>query len=188
MKKTICIILAVCLCIVMSFILASNSLVSLEEEVNSKQSNIELNLQRRSDLIPNLVATVKGYTDYEEEVYTNLANARAALNTSVQSGDLEQMQAADDELSNAISRLLVIVEAYPDLKASEQFIGLQDELAGTENRIAFARKEYNEAVTKYNKKIRQIPTSIIASMAGFERRDLFEVATESKENPVIDFN
>ena len=116
-----------------------NSLVSLKEDVEMQQSQIETTLQRRNDLIPNLVATVKGYANHEEAVFTEIADARSKLAGSIESGDMESISEANTALDSALSKLLAISENYPDLKASEQFIALQDELAGTENRIAVAR-------------------------------------------------
>ena len=121
-----------------------NSLVSLKEDVEMQQSQIETTLQRRNDLIPNLVATVKGYANHEEAVFTEIADARSKLAGSIESGDMESISEANTALDSALSKLLAISENYPDLKASEQFIALQDELAGTENRIAVARQYYND--------------------------------------------
>lgn len=123
-----------------------NSLVSLKEDVEMQQSQIETTLQRRNDLIPNLVATVKGYANHEEAVFTEIADARSKLAGSIESGDMESISEANTALDSALSKLLAISENYPDLKASEQFIALQDELAGTENRIAVARQYYNEKI------------------------------------------
>jgi len=139
-----------------------NSLVSLKEEVEMQQSQIETTLQRRSDLIPNLVATVKGYANHEEKVFTEIAEARSKLAGSIKSGDMKSISEANDTLDFALSRLLAISENYPDLKASEQFIALQDELAGTENRISVARQHYNEKVNTYNTEVQKFPTSIVA--------------------------
>lgn len=164
-----------------------NSLVSLDEEVNLSQSNIETMLQRRADLIPNLVNTVKAYSKHEEKVFGDIANARAALNSSIESGDVEEMQKANTELSKQLSRLLVVVENYPDLKAGEQYTALMDQLEGSENRISIAREEYNSKVTTYNKKIRSFPTSILAGMFGFEKRKPFEADKEATNVPVVNF-
>lgn len=146
---------------------ARNSLVSLKEEVEMQQSQIETTLQRRSDLIPNLLATVKGYANHEEKVFTEIAEARSKLAGSIKSGDMKSISEANDTLDSALSRLLAISENYPDLKASEQFIALQDELAGTENRISVARQHYNEKVNTYNTEVQKFPTSIVAGMSGY---------------------
>ena len=165
-----------------------NSLVSLKEEVEMQQSQIETTLQRRSDLIPNLVATVKGYANHEEKVFTEIAEARSKLAGSIKSGDMESISEANDTLDSALSRLLAISENYPDLKASEQFIALQDELAGTENRISVARQYYNEKVNTYNTEVQKFPTSIVAGMSGYYPLQYFEADEAAKEVPKVDFN
>ena len=165
-----------------------NSLVSLKEEVEMQQSQIETTLQRRSDLIPNLVATVKGYANHEEKVFTEIAEARSKLAGSIKSGDMKSISEANDTLASALSRLLAISENYPDLKASEQFIALQDELAGTENRISVARQHYNEKVNTYNTEVQKFPTSIVAGMSGYYPLQYFEADEAAKEVPKVDFN
>jgi len=170
------------------FISTRNNLVTLEEEVNLQLSNVGTTLQRRSDLIPNLVETVKGYAKHEEQVFTEIADARSKLAGSISSGDIEAMNEANNALDSALSRLLVITENYPTLVASQQFISLQDELAGTENRITVARQYYNEAVNTYNKSIKKFPASIIAGMSGFEAADYFEVDEGAKDAPKVSFD
>lgn len=181
-------IVVVALVAIFWFIGTKNSLVSLKENVEMQQSQVETTLQRRSDLIPNLVATVKGYTNHEEKVFTEIADARSKLAGSIESGDIESINEANSALDSALSRLLAISENYPDLKASEQFIALQDELAGTENRIAVARQHYNEKVNIYNTKIQKFPTSIIASMSGYYPMQYFEADESSKEVPEVNFD
>ena len=161
-----------------------NGLVDGEQAVQTQASNIETQLQRRSDLIPNLVNTVKGYAAHEEEIFTALAEARAKLSGAT---SLEEMDEANGELTSALNRLMVIVENYPDLKADQNFIGLQDELAGTENRIAQARRDYNDAVQAYNVKIRRFPSNIIAGMFGFEPSELFESSEGADSVPEVSF-
>lgn len=165
-----------------------NSLVSLKEDVEMQQSQIETTLQRRSDLIPNLVATVKGYATHEEEVFTEIADARSKLAGSIKSGDMESISEANNALDSALGRLLAISENYPDLKASEQFIALQDELAGTENRISVARQYYNEKVNTYNTAVQKFPTSMVAGMSGYHPMQYFEADESAKEVPKVDFN
>lgn len=165
-----------------------NGMVGAQENLNTQKSNVETQLQRRADLIPNLVSTVKGYAAHEESIYTEIAEARAKLNTAVSSGDVDQMDQANSALSSALSRLLVIVENYPDLKASQNFINLQDELAGTENRITNARKDYNEAAQSYNKKIRSFPANMIAGMFGFESADYFQAQSGTENPPTVSFD
>lgn len=188
MKKSSIIIIAIVAVAVIWFVGTRNSLVTMREDVRLQQSQVETTLQRRNDLIPNLVSTVKGYAKHEEEVFTQIAEARSKLAGSIESGDTEEMAAANAELDSALSRLLVVVEQYPELKANENFIELQDEIAGTENRIAIARQDYNEEVGSYNKKIQQFPTSIIAGMFGFSQEKYFEADESAKDAPVVNFD
>ncbi|MBC8545842.1 LemA family protein [Clostridiaceae bacterium NSJ-31] len=162
-----------------------NGLVGLREEVSGQSANIETQLQRRADLIPNLVSTVKGYAAHETEIMTELAEARSAL---VGAGNLAEKAEADAALSGALSRLLMVVENYPDLKADAQFTALMDELSGTENRIAVARKDYNDAAKTYNKKIKTFPSVIFANMFGFEGVEYFEAAAGSEAPPAVSFD
>lgn len=179
---------AVALVVAFWFFGTRNSLVSLKEDVEMQQSQIETTLQRRSDLVPNLVETVKGYISYEEKVFTEIAEARSKLAGSIESGDMESISEASNALDSALSRLLAISEDNPDLKASEQFIALQDELAGTENRIAVARQYYNEKVRTYNTAVQKFPTSIIASMSGYYPLQYFEADESAKEVPEVNFD
>ena len=165
-----------------------NSLVSLKEDVEMQQSQIETTLQRRNDLIPNLVATVKGYANHEEAVFTEIADARSKLAGSIESGDMESISEANTALDSALSKLLAISENYPDLKASEQFIALQDELAGTENRIAVARQYYNEKLNTYNTKVQKFPSSIVAGMSGYYPMEYFEADEGANEVPTVNFD
>lgn len=161
-----------------------NSLVTLEEDVDAEWSEIDNQLQRRSELIPNLVATVKGFADQEQQVFGDIANARARLAGAQTVGETAESYT---ELQGALSRLLVVVENYPELKSSDNFIRLQDELAGTENRIAVARRRYNESVQQFNTKIRIFPTSIAANGMGMSQREYFEVPDSARIAPVVDF-
>lgn len=162
----------------------NNKLVDMQENVAEKQAQIETYLQRRADLIPNLVSTVKGYASHETEVYTALADARAKLNSA---STAEEYTDANESFDSALSRLLVVVENYPELKANENFIYLQDELSGSESRISTARKDYNEAVAEYNKTIKKFPTRIFASLLGFEEAEYFEANDNAQNVPVVDF-
>ena len=170
------------------FFMTRNNLVSLKEDVKMQQSQIETTLQRRSDLIPNLVATVKGYTTHEEEVFTEIADARSKLAGSIKSGDMESISNANNALDSALGRLLAISENYPDLKASEQFIALQDELAGTENRIAVARQYYNEKLKTYNTTVQKFPTSIVAGISGYYPMHYFEADENAMKVPEVNFD
>jgi len=161
-----------------------NSLVRLDEGIKGAWAQVENQLQRRYDLIPNYVETVKGYARFEKEVLLKVTEARARVGGA---GSVKEKIDANNELSSALSRLLVVVERYPDLKANQNFIRLQDELAGTENRIAVERRRYNEAVREYNVKIRSFPTNILAGMFGFTRAEFFEAPAEAKEAPKVKF-
>lgn len=171
----------------MAFIGTYNSLQVMDENVNSKWAQIDNQLKRRNDLIPNLVATVKGYAAHESSVFTNVANARAALSGALNSKNVKAIQQSNAQLNGALSRLLLLVERYPQLKADRNFLALQDELAGTENRIAVARMDYNESVKVLNAKIRTFPTSIIAAITGIKSRDYFEVDETDRAVPTVDF-
>lgn len=177
-------IIVVLLLIVMPFLSSYNSLVGLEEQVSNQWSQIDNQLTRRADLIPNLVETVKGYAQHEEAIFTEIAEARSRLAGGGSVGDVME---ADNQLTGALSRLLAIAESYPDLKADANFRQLQDELAGTENRIAVARKDYNDAVSVFNSRMRRFPTRLFASMMGFERKIYFEAPAGVEEPPVVDF-
>jgi LemA protein len=161
-----------------------NKLVTLDEGVKTAWAQVENQLQRRLDLIPNYVETVKGYARHEREVFIEVTEARAKVAGSVTPS---QQIEANTELTAALSRLLLVVERYPDLKANQNFIRLQDELAGTENRIAVERMRYNEAVREYNVYIRRFPTVILANMFGFTRAPLFEAPEEAEKPPKVQF-
>jgi LemA protein len=162
-----------------------NSLVGKTEAVDSSWAQVQNVLQRRADLIPNLVATVKGYATHEKAVFDDVANARAKLagsRTPAEAG------AASTQLDSALGRLLVISENYPQLKANENFIRLQDELAGTENRIAVERKRYNDDVRELNQSIRRFPGSIVARLFSFDHKDYFQADAKAQQVPEVKFN
>lgn len=167
-----------------SMIGSYNGLVSKDEAVKQANSKIEASLQRRADLIPNVVNSVKGYMSHEEEIFTKIADARAKIG----SGNKEVKKEGETELTSAISRLLVVQENYPELKADAQVSALISELEGTENRLFIARKDYNDTATEYNKSIRQFPTSMIAGMFGFQRADLIEADKDAKVAPKVDLS
>lgn len=168
-----------------SYFSSKNQMVALNETVKSNWSEVDVNLQRRSDLIPNLVATVQGYATHEQTVFDDIAKARSAL----LSAQIPQDKiAANDNLDRALGHLLSIVENYPKLQANEGFLKLEDELAGTENRIAVARKRYNDSLQAYNTYIAQFPNSIFAGWAGFKRNDAyFEASEASRAVPKVTF-
>ena len=161
-----------------------NTLVRLDEGIKGACAQVENQLQRRYDLIPNYVETVKGYARHEKEVFLRVTEARSKVGSAT---NIKEKIGANNELSSALSRLLFVVERYPDLKANQNFIRLQDELAGTENRISVERRRYNEAVKTYNVKIRSFPTNILAGMFGFTKAEFFKVAAIAKEVPKIKF-
>ncbi len=166
-----------------------NSIQALDEQANSARSQIEVQLQRRADLIPNLVSTVKGYAAHEEQVFSEVAQARAGLLGAVQSHDPQKMADANAAATGALGRLLAISEAYPQLKADQSFLRLQDELTGTENRIAVARGDYNKAAQDYNTTIRTFPTALTAKVIGAKAKQYFEVTNgANREAPTVDFS
>ena len=189
MKKGIAILIAVLavIGIIIAMIAGSyNGLVSQQEEVENKHSTISVQLQRRADLIPNFVNTVKGYSDYEQKTYTAVTEARAKVSAA---SDAEEQAAASAQLDSAIDVWVnAVTEAYPELKADKLYIDLQTELAGTENRIAVARKDYNEAATVYNKSVRRFPANIVAAIFGFEKVEYFEAPDSANDAPQVDFS
>ena len=179
-------VIAVVVIIAGALIGSYNGLVEQNENVLTAQSTISTQLKRRADLIPNFVATVKGYSDYEQETFTAVTKARSAVanadSVSEQAEASAQLDSAIDIWVNAVT------EAYPELKASSQYIALQDELAGTENRIAVARKDYNDIAKKYNTTIKKFPRSILAGMFGFETYDYFEADASAQSVPQVSFD
>jgi LemA protein len=178
------IILAVIVLFGISLMSSYNNFVTLEENVDQSYAQIENQLQRRLDLIPNLVNTVKGYASHEKEVIAEISDARARL---AGANTVEEEATANAELTGALSRLLVVVENYPNLKADQQFTQLMDELSGTENRISVARKDYNDQVAVYNKKVKQFPGALIAGMTGFDEKEYFTADPKAAEAPEVDF-
>lgn len=162
-----------------------NGLVEMSESVETASSNISTQLQRRSDLIPNLVSVVKGYSEHELETYKAVTEARNALNNA---NDIGEQAEANASLNSALDIWVnAVTEAYPELKADAQFIALQDQLEGTENRIATARKDYNDSAKEYNTNIRKFPKSIIASIFGFEKVEYFEAQDGTENAPTVEF-
>jgi len=165
-----------------------NTIQTLDERAQGYQSQIEVQMQRRADLIPNLVQTVRGYATHEEQVLTSVAQARAGLMGALQAKDPEQMATANARMTGALGRLFAVVEAYPNLKADKSFLALQDELVGTENRVAVARGDYNGAVNEYNAYIRKFPQVITAKVTSAKPRKYFTAAAGATEAPKVDFS
>jgi LemA protein len=170
-----------------------NNLVTLREQVNRDWSNVENVYQRRADLIPNLVATVKGYATHEQETFTKVTEARSKATSvtidaaNMTEADMKRFQAAQGEISSALSRLLAVAEAYPDLKANQNFLELQAQLEGTENRITVERRKFNETATSYNTEIKRFPTALFAGMVGFKERPYFAAEAGSQVAPKVQF-
>lgn len=194
MKKLSIIIIALAACAAVVWgITGYNDLVGMDEGVQTKWADVETQYQRRADLIPNLVNTVKGYAAHESETLAAVVEARAkatSVNIDPSNMSAEQIanfQKAQDGVSSALGRLLVTVEKYPDLKANENFRELQAQLEGTENRISVARRDYNEAARKYNTTLRSFPKNILAGMFGFEKKAYFEAQEGSEQAPTVQF-
>jgi len=186
----VAVVLAIILLVVLfafgQYVSVKNTLVSKNESVKAAWSQVDIVLQRRSDLIPNLVDTVKGYAKQEQTVFGDIAKARSAL---LSAGSPQQKIAANGQLDGALGRLLVIVENYPQLKSNENFLRLQDELSGTENRIAVERKRYNDTLRDYNTYVQQFPNSLFAGFAGFKPNEAyFEASPGSREVPRVNFS
>ena len=192
-KSSVIIVLIVAAIVVVWGITGYNGLVSMDEGVQTKWADVETQYQRRADLIPNLVNTVKGYAAHESETLQAVVEARAKATsvnidpTNMSAEQIANFQKAQDGVSSALGRLLVTVEKYPDLKANENFKELQAQLEGTENRISVARRDYNEAARKYNTSLRSFPKNILAGMFGFEKKAYFEAQEGSEQAPTVQF-
>ncbi len=193
MKKSVIIILVIVGLLVLWGISGYNGLVTSEEQVQTQWANVETQYQRRADLIPNLVNTVKGYASHEKETLNEVVNARSkATQITVNPNDLTpeniaEYQKAQGEVSAALGKLLAISESYPDLKANQNFLELQAQLEGTENRISVARRDFNETAKKYNTLIRRFPKNILAGMFGFSKISYFEAEAGSEKAPTVEF-
>jgi LemA protein len=196
MKKSIIVIVVILVLVIIIWNLFGgtyNSLVDREENVKSSWAQVENQYQRRADLIPNLVSTVKGYANFEQETLTKVIEARAKATqvtvdpTNLTPDKMAQFQQAQDGLSSALGRLMVVVEKYPDLKANQNFLELQAQLEGTENRISVERKRFNETVQDYNKYRRGFPRNMIAGMYGFEEKGYFQSAAGAEKAPEVKF-
>jgi len=181
------VIIGIIVILIIIFIATYNNLVRLRNQVKNAWAQIDVQLKRRHDLIPNLVETAKGYMKHERETLEAVTKARN-LAQQLSSAGAGERSKAEGELSSALSRLLAVVERYPDLKANQNFLALQEELTSTENKISFARQFYNDSVLNYNNKTQMFPSNIIASMTGFKAGEFFEVtATEEREAPKVSF-
>jgi len=188
MKKTLIIVGIVVLVLVvipLSIVKGNyNKFVGLQESVDAQWANVETVLQRRFDLIPNLVNTVKGFAEHEKEIFTEVTRLRSQWASA---GTANEKVGVANEMQGALGRLMLVAENYPQLKSNQNFLALQDELAGTENRISVERRRYNESVRGYNTAIRKFPGVIIANLFGFEKRDAFEAAPEAAIVPTVEF-
>jgi len=189
MQRTARVILAALAAMTLTTGCGYNTIQRKDEAVNSAGSQVKVQLQRRSDLIPNLVETVKGFATQESTAFIGVTEARARLNGAIEGGSMGEMAAANQQLSGALGRLFAVVEAYPDLKSNANFLQLQDQLEGTENRIAVARQDYNGAVQDFNAYIRQFPVNLTAKMFGMSTpREYFELTdAEAAEAPAVKF-
>ena len=185
------VIIAVVVVIILLFLWGSyNGLVNARNLVKNAWAQIDVQLKRRYDLIPNLVETVKGYKNFERETLEAVTKARTAAQTASTSSDVAARSAAEGELSGALSRLMVVVEKYPDLKANQNFLALQEELTSTENKISFSRQAYNDQVLQYNNKTQQFPSTIVAGMFNFKKEQEFLQATQAdveRQAPKVSF-
>jgi LemA protein len=182
------IIIGIVVLLLLLFVFTYNGLVRLRNQVRNAWAQIDVQLKRRHDLIPNLVETVKGYMQYERATLEAVTNARNLAQKAIGSGVGAQAK-AEDELSGALSRLLAVVERYPDLKANQNFLALQEELTSTENKISFSRQYYNDSVLGYNNKIQMFPSNMVANMTGFKAGEFFEVTVAAeKEAPKVSFS
>ena len=178
------VIIVVLVLLVLYVVSVYNSLVSLRNKVNDQYSQIDVELKRRFDLVPNLVETVKGYTKHEKTTLEDIVKAR---NTYANAGNMQDQLKADGELTNAISKLFALAESYPDLKANENFINLQNELSEIEQKIVYARQFYNDSVLKLNNKIEMFPSNIVAGMFNFSKKEFFEASNEERANVKVKF-
>jgi LemA protein len=196
MKKSFIIIGVIILVVIILYLWGKgmyNGMVTNQEDVNSQWAQVENAYQRRADLIPNLVSTVKGYADFEKQTLTDVITARSKATsvtidpTKLNQSNIQQFQQAQDGLSSALSRLMVVVEKYPDLKANQGFMNLQESLEGSENRISVERRKFNEAAKAYNISIKQFPRNIFANLYGFKQKAYFNAVTGAEKAPKVTF-
>lgn len=178
------IILGIVVLLLLIIIGLYNALVRLKNQVENSWAQIDVQLKRRNDLIPNLIETVKGYAKHEKGVFTEVTKARTQM---LQAGTVEEKASANNMLSNTLKSLFAVAENYPDLKANQNFMQLQEELSGTENKIAYSRQHYNDMVMRFNTKIELFPNNVFAGMLNFKKKDLFKTAEEEKKAPKVQF-
>ena len=178
------VVIVIVVILVIWYVVTYNSLVELRNRVKDQWSQIDVQLKRRADLIPNLVETVKGYAEHEKSTFDEVIEARNAFNTA---SSKEEEIKANGELTNTLSRLFALAEAYPDLKANQNFVSLQNDLRDTEDKISTMRQFYNDTVLTYNNKIETIPSNIVASIAHFKKEEFFQINEEDKEVPKVSF-
>lgn len=185
--KIVIVVLCILVCVVSTMTSTYNNLVEKEEDINLARSNVENMMQRRLELIPDLVQTVEAFSNHEKEVFTAIANARAELTSCLESGDVSKISEANSELSRTINQLIAIAEDYPELTSGQHYISLMDQLEGSVNRIAVAREDYNQAVSDYNKSIRKFPASVYATLLGFEEHEVFEADKAAEQTNMVHF-
>lgn len=185
--KIVIVVLCILACVVSTMVSTYNNLVEKEEDINLAKSNVENMMQRRLELIPDLVQTVEAFSNHEKEVFTAIANARAELTSCLESGDVSKISEANGELSRTINQLIAIAEDYPELTSGQHYISLMDQLEGSVNRIAVAREDYNQAVSDYNKSIRKFPASVYATLFGFEKHEVFEADEAAEQTNMVHF-
>ena len=181
------ILLAIAVIIVLWVMFAYNAFIRVKNQVENAWSQIDVQLKRRTDLIPNLISTVKGYAKHERETLDSVTQARTSLMQASSSGDPKQAAQADNMLSGALKSLFAVSENYPDLKANQNFMQLQEELTATENKVAASRQYYNDMVQEYEVKRESFPTNILANMFGFKEKDFFDIPEQEKEVPKVEF-
>jgi len=182
------VIIGIVVVLILWFVFIYNGLVRLRNQVKNAWAQIDVQLKRRHDLIPNLVETVKGYRDFERSTLEAVTKARTAAQQAIGQGPAAQAK-AEDELSGALSRLMVVVERYPDLKANQNFLALQEQLTATENKISFSRQFYNDSVLNYNNRIQMFPSNVVAGMTGFKQGEFFKVEEAAeREVPKVSFD
>lgn len=183
-KKYLIIVIALIVIVGGMIVPKYNKLVALDNNVDAQYAQVQVVVKRRADLIPNLVNTVKGYATHEEETFENVAKARAGIDSAT---NIEELSKANNELTRALGSMNVVAERYPELKANDNFMGLQSQLEGSENRISIERQRYNETIKEYNNTVRSFPMNIFAKMLGFEKKAFFEISEQDMETPEVNF-